>query len=172
MVRARHILVTPMPGDAKSGAEAQARLLGYKKQIEDQVAAGMAKVAANSDAAAREKARNTLMDEAFAALAREKSACPSKAQGGDVNWFQRAGFMVEPFAKTAFALKPFQMSDVIKTQFGYHLILVTDRKPGRDVKFEEIKDDVKEIYCERLRENLAAQVRAKSTVVINPAPKP
>jgi peptidyl-prolyl cis-trans isomerase C len=172
MVRARHILLTSVPGDAKSVEEVQARLLSYKKQVEDQVAAGMAKLSPASDALAKEKARTTLMDEAFAAIAREKSSCPSKAQGGDVNWFQRAGFMVEPFAKTAFALKPYQMSDVVKTQFGYHLILVTDRKAGRDVKFEDVKDDVKEIYCERLRENLAAQVRAKSKIVINPAPKP
>jgi len=170
MVRARHILLTPAPGDPKSAEQAQAQLLAYKKEVEDKVAAGLAKVPATADALAREKARTQLMDEAFAALAKEKSACPSKAQGGDVNWFQRAGFMVEAFAKVAFSLKPYQMSDVVKTQFGYHLILVTDRKAGRDVKFDDgnIKDDVKEVYCEKLRENVAAQVRAKSTIVITP----
>jgi len=172
MVRARHILLTPPPGDAKAALDVQAQLLGFKKQVEDKVAAGLAKLPASTDALAKEKARTSLMDEEFAAIAREKSACPSKSQGGDVNWFQRAGFMVEPFAKTAFALKPYQMSDVVQTPFGYHLILVTDRKPGRDIKFEDVKDDVKEIFCERLRENLAAQVRAKSKIVINPAPKP
>ena len=76
-----------------------------------------------------EKKRQTLLDEAFAALAKEKSACPSKLKGGDVDWFQGVGFMVEPFSRAAFALKPFEMSEPIKTPFGYHLILVTDRKP-------------------------------------------
>jgi parvulin-like peptidyl-prolyl isomerase len=165
MVRARHILLTPVPGAAEN---AQAQLLGFKKEIEKKVEDGMAKVPATADNLTREKARNNLMDEAFAAMAREKSSCPSKNQGGDVNWFQRAGFMVEPFAKTAFALKPFQISDVVKTQFGYHLIMVTDRKPGREVKFEDVKDEVKEVYCDRLRETLAAQVRAKSKIDITP----
>jgi peptidyl-prolyl cis-trans isomerase C len=168
MVRARHILLTPTPNDAKSDEQCQAQLTACKKQVEDKVAAGMAALPASSDALAKEKARTQLTDEAFAALAREKSACPSKAQGGDVNWFQRAGFMVEPFAKVAFGLKTFQVSDVVKSQFGYHLILVTDRKPGRDVKFEDVKADVKEVFCERLRESLASQVKARSKIVVYP----
>jgi len=168
MVRARHILLTPAPGDTKSAEQAPAQLAAYKKEIEDKVTAGLAKLPANSDNLTREKARNNLMDEAFAATARDKSMCPSKNQGGDVNWFQRAGFMVEPFAKTAFALKPYQISDVVKSQFGYHLIMVTDRKPGREVKFEDAKDEVKEVFTDRLHENLAAQMRARAKIVITP----
>lgn len=168
MVRARHILLTPAPGNAVSEQQAQAQLAVYKKQVEEQVAAGLAKLPANTDALAREQARCKLTDDAFSAIAREKSACPSKKDGGLVDWFQRAGFMVEPFAKAAFSLKPYQMSDVVKTQFGYHLILVTERKAGREVKFEDVKDDVKEIYCERLRESLATQLRARSKIVITP----
>jgi len=172
MVRARHILITVPAGDGKAGEAAQAQLLAYKKQIEEQTAAGMAKLPPNMEPAAKEKSRATLVEQAFAAIATEKSACPSKAQGGDVNWFQRAGFMVEPFARAAFGLKPGQMSDVVKTQFGYHLILVTDRKPGRDVKFEDAKEEVKELYCERMREGLATSLRQKAKIVIYPEPKP
>ncbi len=171
MVRARHILLTPPAGDAKAGEEAQAKLEAIKKKIEDQVAAGMAKLPANSDALAKEKARTSLIDEAFASFARTESVCPSKAQGGDVNWFMRQGMMVEPFAKKAFELKLYEMG-LVKTQYGYHLILVTDRKAGEDVPFEKKKEDVKEVFCERLRENVATQVRAKSKIVINPTPKP
>ena len=47
--------------------------------------------------------------------------------------------MVEPFAKAAFALKPYEMTDVVATEFGYHLILVTARKQGTPKKFEEVK---------------------------------
>jgi peptidyl-prolyl cis-trans isomerase C len=171
MVRARHILLTVPVGDAKAGEAAQAQLLAYKKQVEDHTAAGLAKLPKATDPAGIEKSKCSLAEEAFAGIAREKSSCPSKAQGGDVNWFQRAGFMVDPFARAAFALKPGQMSDVVKTQFGYHLILVTDRKPGRDVKFEDVKDDVKELYCERLREAVVTPLRQKAQIVIHPQPK-
>jgi peptidyl-prolyl cis-trans isomerase C len=177
-VHARHILISPgkpaAPGAAAPTAEeAQAQLASAKKEIEDMVAQGMAKVAKdkpNLDDLAREKVRQNLLDDAFAAKAREKSMCPSKQNGGDVGWFQRAGFMVEPFAKAAFALKPYEMSDVVKTPFGYHLILAVERKPGREVKFEEAKDVVKEYYASTLREALAGQIRPKSKIEINPPP--
>jgi peptidyl-prolyl cis-trans isomerase C len=170
LVRARHILLTPPAGDLKAHEQAKAQLLAYKKQIEDQATAGVAKLPATADNLAREKERLRLTEAAFADIAHEKSACPSKAQGGDLGMFPRVGSMVEPFAKTAFALKPGQMSDVVATQFGYHLILVTDRKAGTATKFEDVKDEVKGMYCYRLRENLAGQLRPIAKVVVNPLP--
>ena len=79
--------------------------------------------------------------------------------------------MVEPFSKAAFALKKFEMSDVVQTQFGVHLILVTDRKPGLDVEFEKIKDDVKDEFCDRLRDEVVARVKPHARIEITPAPK-
>ena len=68
--------------------------------------------------------------------------------GGDINYFPRNG-VVKPFAKAAFAVPaPYQMSDVVQTPFGYHLILVTDHKAGIEVKFEEAKDQVREVFCD------------------------
>jgi peptidyl-prolyl cis-trans isomerase C len=170
-VRARHILVTPASDDAKAAEQAVAQLQAIKQQIEKGVADGLTKLPANTDNLTREKKRQSFLEEAFQAQAKEKSACPSKAQGGDVGYFQGVGFMVEPFSKAAFALKPFEMSSVVKTPFGYHLILVTDRKPGRDVKFEEVKEMVKEHYCTNLHESISSQAREKSKIVINPATK-
>ena len=80
--------------------------------------------------------------------------------------------MVEPFAKAAFALKPYQMSDVVATKFGYHLILVTDRRAGKETKFDEVKEVVKDVYCDRLREELLAQLRSKAQIVIGGQTKP
>ena len=76
--------------------------------------------------------------------------------------------MVEPFARAAFALKPFQMSDPVATEFGYHLILAIDYKAGKDVKFEDkpIKAFVQEVYGERLREAILTAYKAKSKVEI------
>ena len=72
--------------------------------------------------------------------------------------------LFEPFANAAFALKTFQMSDVVTTEFGYHLILAIDHKPGRDVKFEEKKAFVQDVYAERLREAVLTAYKAKSKI--------
>jgi peptidyl-prolyl cis-trans isomerase C len=166
-VRARHILLTPT--DAKGADEAVAQLRAIKQEIEAAAAAGVAKLPADADAAAREKERIKLTVEAFAARAEKVSACPSgKATGGDINWFGRVDTMVEPFARAAYALKEYQMSEPVKTEFGYHLILVTDRKPGHDVKFDEVKEDVKAVYYHKLREAIVAQVRPKAKIEITP----
>src|SRR5262249_22579455 len=170
MVSARHILLMPPSGDAKANEEAKARLVGLKKQIEEEVAKGVAKLPADTDKLAREKARTKLMDETFAAVATKESSCPSKQDGGALGFFPRAGSMVEPFARAAFALKPYEISDVVTTQFGHHIILTQERRPGRETKFEDVKDDVKEIFSDRLREDLAAKLRQTAKIVINPAP--
>jgi len=167
MVHARHILLTPPSGDVRANLEAKGQLAALRKQLEEEVVKGMAKLAASDDKLAQEKERTRLLDEAFASAARQRSACPSKERGGDVGWFPRAGSMVEPFAKAAFALKPYEMSDVVTTQFGHHLILALERKPGKDTKFEDVQDDVKEVYASRKREELCKQLRLKAKIVVN-----
>jgi len=171
MVRVRHILLTPNASDVKAVEAARAQLLAMKKQIEDQTAAGLAKLPATTAALEREQARHKLIEDSFAALAKEKSACPSKQQGGDVGWFDRAGTMVEPFAKAAFALKEYEISDVVQTQFGLHLMLMLQKRPGKEFKFEEKKDEVKEVYCDRLRESLVTQLRQRAKIAITPPTK-
>jgi peptidyl-prolyl cis-trans isomerase C len=168
MVRARHILLTPNLTDTKACEQAQTDLKQIKADIEKKVNEGLAKLPKDADNLTRERERQKLIDDAFAAAAKEKSACPSKDAGGDVNFFARNGIMVEAFSKAAFALKPFQMSDVIKTQYGYHLILVTDRKAGTVVKFETVQEEIKEVYGVRLRNDIVTQVRTQSKIVITP----
>src|SRR5262249_17891118 len=142
--------------------QAKIKLVGFKKQIEEEVTRGLAKLPAGSDNLAREKARAKLTEDAFATIASKESACPSKAQGGDLGYFLRAGTMVEPFAQAAFALKPYQMSDVVQTHIGYHLILATDRNPG---------EEVKEVFYDRLRDLMTSRLRPRAQITINPAPK-
>lgn len=95
----------------------------------------------------REKA---LLGEDFAELAKEFSEDEgTKSLGGDLGFFSRR-MMVQPFDEAAFNLEVGQISDVVKTQFGYHLIKVTDKKQIRP--FEEEKDILKGIY-QRIKYN-------------------
>jgi peptidyl-prolyl cis-trans isomerase C len=173
-VHARHIFLSPPATDPKACEEAVKSLRAFKQEIEQKVAAALQKLPAETTALERETARRQLLEDEFAAIAKEKSLCPSKTEGGDLHYFPRVSDMVEPFSKAAFALKPYEMSDVVQTPFGLHLILVTDRTGTRDVKFEDeaVKNAVLEAYCEKLREAMVTQARQKSRIEITPVAKP
>jgi peptidyl-prolyl cis-trans isomerase C len=81
--------------------------------------------------------------EDFAALAKELSDDGSKENGGDLGFFPR-GRMVAAFEEAAFALQPGQTSEVVRTQFGYHIVKVEERKAGRSLAFDEARGQVKE----------------------------
>ena len=105
--------------------------MGLKLAIEKAVADEVAKLPSTTPALSREQTRAALLVKTFAATAAEQSTCPSKTRGGDLGTFPRIGAMVEPFAKTAFELQPYQISNPVETQFGVHLILCTQVTPGR-----------------------------------------
>jgi peptidyl-prolyl cis-trans isomerase C len=168
-VRARHILLKKEAGPP---ADLEAKLRQVRKQIEENAARERPKLEAITDVVAREQAKNRLLEDAFAAAARTDSMCPSKAEGGDLGWFPRSGAMVEPFAKAAFVLKAGELSEVVQTPFGCHLILVTDRRPGAETKFEDVRDIVKDVYSEKLRDYLTGQLKPTAQIVITPASKP
>lgn len=82
--------------------------------------------------------------EKFEDLAKTKSIGPSKAKGGDLGWFSRKQ-MVKPFADAAYALKKGEHSKApVKTQFGWHVIQVTDRRAKPAPKFEAKKEELRQ----------------------------
>lgn len=117
------------------------------------------KASADEKSKAREKAeklRKELKGGAdFAALAKANSTCPSSQQGGDLGFFGK-GQMVPSFEKAAFALKPGEISDVVETQFGYHIIKLTDRKPASVTALKDVKGKIED-YLKGQKVNEAIQ---------------
>jgi peptidyl-prolyl cis-trans isomerase C len=77
----------------------------------------------------------------FAEQAKEHSACPSGARGGDLEFFGK-GDMVEAFNDAAFSQAVGEVGDIIETPFGFHIILVTDTKPGSSMDLDEARPNV------------------------------
>lgn len=84
----------------------------------------------------------TSQEISFEDAAREHSSCPSKEQGGDLGEFGR-GMMVKEFEDAAFAMEVGEMTKTpVSTQFGYHVIMTTDKKGQEPRPFVEVKDEV------------------------------
>ena len=79
----------------------------------------------------------------FAELAKKYSEDTSKDQGGDLDFFTR-GRMVPEFETAAFALAPGQTSDIVKSQFGFHIIRVTDKRPGSTRTMDEVRQQIQD----------------------------
>jgi peptidyl-prolyl cis-trans isomerase C len=130
-------------------------------------------------AAAKEKAEKLLKEVKeggdFATLAKENSDCPSKAKGGDLGLFGK-GQMVKEFEEAAFGLQPGQVSGVVETQFGYHIIKVTDRKEAGMTAFEKVKADIvknlKQGKKNQQFRQYVQKLRAEANVVYPPGKEP
>ena len=112
----------------------------------------------NADAAARQKARAKAEDVLkqakagadFGKLAETYSNDASKSHGGDLGYFPK-GQMVPAFEAAAFALQPGQLSAVVESPFGYHIIKLTDRKPPHTVPFGEVSGRIEQFLQQELR---------------------
>ena len=118
-VRASHILITVQQGaDVAAKAAAKRKAEGVLKQV---------KAGGN-----------------FAALAKDNSQDPGSAvNGGDLGFFQR-GQMVPPFDEAAFTMKPGATSDLVETQFGYHIIRVMEKKEAGTVTIDEVRPQLEQ----------------------------
>ena len=102
----------------------------------------------------------------FAALARERSTGPSAPSGGDLGYIQR-GQMVPSFAEAAFALATGEFSAApVQTQFGWHVIIVVDRRISQPPSFEESLDALRQQETQGLVQGIIADLRANAEVEI------
>ncbi len=119
----------------------------------------LVKLPANATADQKQKAYNQLqtlrkeiIDQKtdFASAAKKYSECPSKDKGGDIGPFPYKFVVVPEFAKAAFALQKGQMSDVVASEFGMHIILVTNRSNPEPSTFEALRDTIREVWAQDL----------------------
>lgn len=102
--------------------------------------------------------------EPFEELAKEHSTGPSGERGGDLGWFGR-GQMVEAFEDVAFKLKPNQFTaDPVKTRFGWHIILVEDKRKVDPPSFEEMKPRLLDSIGQEVAMQIASDLVKKSDV--------
>jgi peptidyl-prolyl cis-trans isomerase C len=143
-VRARHILVKVAQGTAQGDEEK------LKKRADNAL-------------------KRAKKGEDFAKLAEEFSEDTSKTNGGDLGFFPR-GHMVAEFEEAAFTIKPGQISDLVRTQFGYHIIKVEERKPAKALSFEEahpqVEEDVRREHTFARYQEYMAGLRTKASIEI------
>lgn len=102
----------------------------------------------------------------FAALAQEHSTGPSGPQGGDLGYFTR-GQMVEPFGDAAFALEPGEYTtEPVETQFGWHVILVEDRRTVEPPAMEEVAAELRASLGRPLVTEILDELRAEAEIVV------
>jgi parvulin-like peptidyl-prolyl isomerase len=144
--RARHILIRVPPDASKDDREAALKKI---KDVQEQLKKG-------AD---------------FADLAKKYSEDPgSKDHGGDLGYFSR-GDMVPAFDKAAFALDVGQTSDIVTTDFGYHIIQVEEKKAASGMSLDEIKDDLRDYLFQQRGakrfESYVKDLRSKADIKIN-----
>ena len=140
-VRASHILISANPHQIQQDLTLDGKRDIPKEELIAQVEAKMAQKKEQAEKLAKElKADKTK----FAEYAKKYSDDPGSAkQGGDLGFFPKEA-MVPEFAKVAFDSKPDTVSDVVKTQFGYHIIYVQDRRAAGVTPYEKAKSGIKD----------------------------
>lgn len=113
----------------------------------------------------RERIVNDRAD--FAEEAKKHSDCPSGAQGGSLGWFGR-GMMVPEFDKAAFEMKKGEVSGIVTTEFGYHIIYKADEKGGGQQTIVDVHDQIKDLLRHEARgkamDAYVAELREKATI--------
>lgn len=144
-VHARHILVAVDPKATQAQVEAA------RKKAE----------------AIAAEARRPGMD--FSALARARSEGPSAADGGDLGWFKR-GVMVPAFEKVAFTLKEGEVSEPVRTNFGWHVLKVEEKRAVAADSYEEMRPRLEQKLgqekSEKFLEQYVAELRQKANVEV------
>ena len=137
-MHARHILIRAAPGDDKAS-----------KDAEDKIKAIIVRLKKGED---------------FTKVASDVTEDPSgKANGGDLGYFSKEQ-MVPEFSDTAFKLENGQISEPVKTQFGWHVIKVEDKRAKPVPKFEDVKPQIESYVTRKAQAELVTSLRASAKI--------
>jgi peptidyl-prolyl cis-trans isomerase C len=133
-IRTRHILIkVEQTADEKTKAEARKKLVDIQKKI--------------------------MSGEDFAEMAKQHSQGPSNVKGGDLGYFSK-GQMVKPFETAAFKLAKDEVSDIVETRFGYHLIKMLDHKKPQKAVYADSKQQIMaKLKNERIQKEVSAYIK-------------
>jgi parvulin-like peptidyl-prolyl isomerase len=164
-VKASHILISASEMNLKQKYQTENKKIS-ESELKSKVAADIKKSEQKAEKLLAEVKANPAK---FEEIARKKSEDPSSAQnGGDLGFFTEKE-MVPAFSKVAFSTKPGEISNLVKTEYGYHIIRVIDRKKAGVQPFDEVKELIK-TYMENQNKMKALQKlieSARNTAVIN-----
>jgi peptidyl-prolyl cis-trans isomerase C len=107
----------------------------------------------------------------FVALAKENSKDPGAATGGDLGYFTKSQ-MVPEFAEAAFKLEKGQLSDPVKTQFGWHIIKVEDTRDRPVPAFEAVKEQIGNFLVQKAQTELVMKLRSEAKIEKPTPPAP
>jgi peptidyl-prolyl cis-trans isomerase C len=99
----------------------------------------------------------------FATLAREKSKDPGAAEGGDLGYFTKDQ-MVPEFAEVAFKMYPGQVSNPVKTQFGWHVIKLEDKRTKQPPEFARVKDQIEAFLSRKAQTEFVSKLRQSAKI--------
>lgn len=141
-IRVSHIVYTIPPGDAKTEANAKSAMETVRLEL--------------------------LKGASFAGLAKQYSQDKSSSErGGDLGWFPPRKADPDQFIRIASSMKKGEVSGLVRTDYGIHIIQVADYQPGKTSTFDEVKDSVKEVYADELKMSIILQQRREAKIEIN-----
>jgi parvulin-like peptidyl-prolyl isomerase len=141
-IRVAHIVYTIPPGDAKLEAAGKEYMDKVRLQL--------------------------LQGADFAGLAKQYSHDKTSAErGGDLGWFPPRKADTDQFIRTASGMKKGEVSGLVRTEYGLHIIQIADFQPGKTSSFEEVKESVKDVYADELKVNIILQQRRDAKIEVN-----
>jgi peptidyl-prolyl cis-trans isomerase C len=130
------------------GQEQEVRARHILVETEDEAKAVQSQIKSGSD---------------FAELAKQKSKDPGGSEGGDLGYFSKEQ-MVPEFANAAFKLENGQVSDPVKSQFGWHIIKVEDKRQKQVPEFDKVKDQIETYVVRKAQSDVVAKLREGAKV--------